>query len=82
MSTEIPLALCRMQGELFLWGLSFPVFPQEVRHGFLKEIVDAPIKIDSELLNILQYRHIQACRKWLSFIHEFFISAGRSKVNK
>ncbi len=65
---------------LFL-GFLF-VFLQQVLHGFFKKVIDTLVKIYSELLNILEDRHIQACSEGLSFAHEIFIPDGRLKVNK
>lgn len=58
------------------------VLLQEVFHGFFKKVIDALIKINGELFDILENRHIQTCRKGLSFIHGILISSERFNVNK
>ena len=63
-------------------GLRLSVFLKKVLHGFFKKVIDTLIKINGELFYILEDRHIQACRKRLSFIHKIFIYVRRFKVNK
>lgn len=41
----------------FLLLLSF-VLLQKVLHGFFQEIVDALIKVNGELLKVLEYRYV------------------------
>lgn len=77
----LPCFLPLSQAQL-LFRLLACVFFQKVEHRLFQKVIDPFVKVNGELLDILQSLDIQTGCEWLPVTHAMFIYGRNKKVNK